>query len=127
MQIMDEGQQTKFAAEPPSFPGGGNSHVVGDPIDVVTGANTDIRVDFRLHRPLPLRWRRFYNSAGNTVAGAFGWGHTHRFDQTLTYDLDRVRYTDPFGKRTVFPTLGIGLTAANSGVVLRRSTAANRG
>src|SRR5215213_7213308 len=94
---------------------GSDRRFVGDPIDVVTGANTDITVDFRLHGPLPLRWRRFYSSGRGTVAAALGWGHTHGFDQTLTYDLDGLHHTDPLGAETLFPALGIGLTAANSG------------
>ena len=52
---------------------GSNPRFVGDPIDVVTGANIDVTVDFRLRGPLPpLRWRRYYNSARNTVACPLG-------------------------------------------------------
>lgn len=37
---MDEGQPTKFAVEPRSFPCGGNSRLVGDQIDAVSGENS---------------------------------------------------------------------------------------
>lgn len=94
---------------------------VGDPIDVVTGASTDITVDFQLAGPLPLRWRRYYDSGRNTVAGSLGWGHSHDFDRTLTYDLDGLHYTDPFGKQVPFPPLGIGRRAAAAGLLLLRT------
>jgi RHS repeat-associated protein len=93
---------------------------VGDPIDVVTGANTDITVDFRLRGPLPVRWCRYYNSARNTVPCSLGWGHTHDFDRTLSYDLDGLHYTDPFGSEIPFPPLEIGEDAASAGWLLRR-------
>jgi len=98
-------------------------HLVGDPVDVVAGANTDITVDFRVHGPLPLYWRRYYNSARNTVAGALGWGHTHGYETTLTSDLDGLHYTDPFGNDVSFPPLQVGEDAGNAGLLLRRATA----
>jgi YD repeat-containing protein len=99
-----------------------NRRLVGDPVDVVSGANTDITFDFRLRGPLPLYWRRYYNSARNTVACPLGWGHTHDFDQTLTYDLDGLHYTDPSGSETPFPPLTVGEQAATAGFLLRRVT-----
>jgi RHS repeat-associated protein len=91
-------------------------------VDVVTGANTDITIDFRLRGPLPLYWRRYYNSARNTVACPLGWGHTHDFDQTLTYDLDGLHYNDPSGSEIPFPPLTVGEHAATAGFLLRRVT-----
>lgn len=108
--------------EPQPFPCLSSRRLVGDPVDVVTGANTDIAVDFRLHGPLPLRWRRYYNSARNTMVGPLGWGQTHDYDRTLTYDLDGLHYTDPFGKEVPFPPLEVGEGAGNSGFLLRRVT-----
>jgi RHS repeat-associated protein len=101
----------------------GSRRLVGDPVDVVTGANTDVAVDFRLHGPLPLLWRRYYNSARNKVSCPLGWGQTHDFDRTLTNDLEGLRYTDPLGGVIAFPPLGIEESAANSGLVLRRLSA----
>jgi RHS repeat-associated protein len=94
--------------------------LIGDPVDVVTGANTDITVDFVLHGPLPLRWRRYYNSGRSKMKLALGWGQTHEFDRTLTRDLDGFRYTDPLGSEIVFPPLEVGERAANAGLLLRR-------
>ena len=96
---------------------------VGDPIDVVTGANTDIAVDFRLQGPLPLRWRRFFSSARSTVAGALGWGQTHDFERTLTWDLDGFCYSDSFGVGIGFPSLDLGGEAVCVGSLLRRVSA----
>lgn len=94
--------------------------LVGDPVDVVTGANTDFKVDFRLDGPLPLSWRRYYNSANNTMSLPLGWGQMPDFGQTLTYDLEGLRYTDPLGSVVAFPLLEIGECDANSGLLLRR-------
>ena len=109
-----------IALEPQPFPCLNSRRLVGDPVDVVTGANTDVTVDFRLHGPLPLRWLRYYNSARHAVACALGWGHTHDYDRTLTYDLEGLRYTDPFGSHVAFPPLEVGENAANAGLLLRR-------
>jgi RHS repeat-associated protein len=109
--------------EPQPFPCLRSRRLVGDPVDVVTGANTDLTVDFRLRGPLPLHWRRYYNSARNRVPCSLGWGQTHEYDRTLTYDLDGLRYTDPFGNNLAFPPLEIGEDAVNAGFLLRRVTA----
>ena len=61
-------------------------HLVGDPVDVVTGANTDVKFDFELPGPLPLRWRRYYSSARNTVACPLGLGAQPR---ARPYDRSR--------------------------------------
>jgi RHS repeat-associated protein len=79
--------------------------MVGHPIDVVTGANADSAVDFTLTGPLPLHWRRYYNSADNRTARSLGWGHSHDFERLLRYDLDGLRYTGPDGGDTEFPPL----------------------
>jgi RHS repeat-associated protein len=109
--------------EPQPFHCFNSRRLVGDPVDVVTGANTDLTVDFRLHGSLPLRWRRYYNSARNAVPCALGWGQTHDYDRILTYDLDGLRYTDPFGSDLVFPPLEVGEHASNAGLLLCRVTA----
>jgi hypothetical protein len=96
---------------------------VGDPIDVVTGANTDLVVDFQLPGPIPLYWQRYYNSARNTVLCPLGWGHSHECDRTLCRDLDGLRYTDPFGTDVEFPPLEIEEEAAHGGFLLRRVAA----
>ena len=111
-----------IAMEPQPLPCLSSRRLVGDPVDVVTGANTDISVDFRLPGPLPLRWVRYYNSGRSTVAGSLGWGHTHDYDRTLIHDLDGLHYTDPFGRQVPFPPLEIGGRAVSAGLLLRRVT-----
>ena len=64
----------------------------------------------------------YYNSARNTVACPLGWGQTHDYDRTLTYDLDGMHYTDPFGAEVAFPPLEVGEDAVNAGLLLRRVT-----
>jgi RHS repeat-associated protein len=70
---------------------------VGDPIDVVTGANTDIITDLAQRGPLPFRWTRYYNSARSKMPCSLGWGHSHGFDCLLFRDLDGLHYQDPSG------------------------------
>jgi RHS repeat-associated protein len=98
--------------------------LVGDPIDVVTGANTDVTADFTLPGPIPLAWKRYYSSARNTVACSLGWGHSHEYERTLQRDLDGLHYTDPLGIVVEFPDLlNDGDEASQEGLLLRRLTA----
>src|SRR5262252_4547073 len=98
--------------------------LVGDPVDVVSGANTYRVVDFRLPGPLPLEWRRYYNSTQNDRLRRLGWGHTHEFDRRLHVDADGLRYVGPDGEPIGFPPLGAdGEEFVRAGFVLRRQTA----
>lgn len=92
---------------------------VGDPIDVTTGANTDVITDLAQRGPLPFRWTRYYNSARSTTLCALGWGHSHHFDRLLIRDLDGLRYQDPLGGTVGFadPAYVSAVTAA-AGMVL---------
>jgi hypothetical protein len=94
---------------------------VGDPVDVVTGANTDISLDFRLAGPLPLYWSRHYNSTQNNFLRPLGWGHTHGFDCRLQIESGQILYTKPTGETFSFPLLSRdGESVASDGVILRR-------
>ena len=94
---------------------------VGDPVDVVTGASSDVTREFTLAGPLPLVWRRYYDSGQNTYAGALGWGHTHEYDRWLAFDADGIRYVSPVNAVVGFPPLRHdGEEYATDGVVLRR-------
>jgi len=101
---------------------GPNAHrLVGDPVDVVTGASTDVQLDFKLDGSLPILWRRYYSSARSAERLALGWGHTHEYDRTLRFDLDGMRYVQPSGAAVPFPALGRdGETLARDGVRLCR-------
>jgi RHS repeat-associated protein len=99
-----------------------DARLVGDPVDVVTGACTDRNLDLKLDGPLPLLWRRYYDSSKNGVAGSLGWGHTHEFDRLLQYDADGLRYTMPMGVAIGFPPLEqVGDEVGLGGVTLRRT------
>src|SRR5262245_6787173 len=94
---------------------------VGDPIDVVTGANTDVITDVRRRVPIPFEWMRYYNSARAATLCPLGWGHSHHFDRWLIRDLDGVRYQDPHGGSVPFSDIAVGQREAVSGLVLRRT------
>ena len=79
--------------------------LVGDPIDVVTGANIDITCDFELPGPIPLFWNRYYHSGQNNWRRALGWGHTHEYDRRLVFDVDGLHYVDPSGDLVAFDPL----------------------
>jgi YD repeat-containing protein len=94
---------------------------VGDPIDVVTGANTDDPADLIQRGPILFQWVRYYSSARSTTHCSLGWGQSHDFDRVLHRDLDGLRYEDPFGAAVGFPDLAIGASAAAAGMLLTRS------
>lgn len=95
--------------------------LVGDPVDVLTGANVDQTLDFRLAGPLELRWYRHYDSSQSHRRLAMGWGQTHEFDRVLWLDADGIRYVAPPGRILGFqPLTDDGAECARHGFVLRR-------
>ncbi|HEY0779265.1 MAG TPA: RHS repeat-associated core domain-containing protein [Gemmatirosa sp.] len=103
------------------IPPGIAHRLVGDPIDAITGASSEIVRDFRLPAPIALNWRRHNDSARVDVHGALGWGHAHEYERTLQFDLDGIRYMGPLSQTVAFPPLACdGATAAAGGLVLRR-------
>ena len=98
--------------------------VVGDPIDVVTGASLDTQTDFALAGPLPIRWHRNYDSGKVAMPGSLGWGQFHEFDRRLVFDLDGMRYVGPTGDVVGFPYLDRdGQSSSHAGVTVRRVSA----
>jgi len=96
---------------------------VGDPIDVVTGANAYRNEDFRLVGPVPLVWTRHYDSGQNRAHASLGWGHSHEYDCRLEFDLDGMRYVGPLGRAVGFPPLlRDGDEFAREGLRLERVT-----
>jgi YD repeat-containing protein len=79
--------------------------LVGDPVDVVTGANLEEKNDFQLPGPIPFVWTRHYSSDHHGWQRALGWGHTHEYDAFLKFDLDGMQYVGPTGETTYFAFL----------------------
>lgn len=99
-------------------------HVVGDPVDVVTGANTDVQLEFRLPGPIPFLWQRYYSTARTNTPLGLGWGHSHEHERMLVHDVDGVRYTGPSGFTVGFPSpASDGDAVTVNGYTLRRITA----
>lgn len=100
----------------------GDPRFVGDPIDVTTGANTDIITDLRQRGPLPFSWTRYYNSARSKTLCSLGWGHSHGFDCILVRDLDGLHYQDPLGTIVGFneplykPSVAAGMQLTQTGL-----------
>lgn len=95
--------------------------LVGDPVDVVTGANVDVHKEFALPGPLPVVWRRHYDSSLHRERFALGWGHAHEYEHELRHDLNGITHVGPLGARTRFPFLAAdGDARAANGLVLRR-------
>lgn len=95
--------------------------LVGDPVDIITGANVDINFEFSLDGPVQFEWRRYYDSSKNSKLFPLGWGHTHEYDQWLQFDVDGMRYVKPHGNPIYFPNLtGDGEQVSREGYNLRR-------
>ncbi len=73
------------------------NRLVGDPIDVVTGANIDATRDFELWGPLPLVSMRYYDSARHHKRLALGHGFGHDLFRALIMGVDGIVYRDGFG------------------------------
>ena len=66
-----------------------NRFLVGDPVDVATGAVVTHFVDFQRTVP-PIEFRRDYTSLKSGVRGPLGYGWTHNFDSALWLEAGRV-------------------------------------
>ncbi len=94
---------------------------VGDPVDTLTGAVFDRKLEFRLTGPLEFWWYRHYNSGESQRRFALGWGHTHEFDRVLHNRGSRFTYESPVGVALNFlPPAGDGAESIGNGYVLRR-------
>jgi RHS repeat-associated protein len=99
-------------------------HLVGDPIDTLTGAAVDRSLDFRLTGPIELRWTRYYDSSERHRTSRIGNGWAHEFDRFLTLRPDGVMYSEPIRAQVLFPAIGSdGADCARDGLRLHRVSA----
>jgi RHS repeat-associated protein len=98
-----------------------NTILVGDPVDVITGAQFDVALDFQIAWPFPFEWRRFYSTARVGKLLPLGWGHTHSYDHRLKFDANGLLYVDPTGARHGFnyPSATNPLSASATGTLRR--------
>jgi RHS repeat-associated protein len=100
------------------------SSVVGDPVDTLTGAVLERKLEFRLIGPLELAWWRHYDSSQCATRYALGWGHTHEFDRILYLADEKIIYGSPVGQLVAFPPVSNngGEATAQGYILKRRST-----
>src|SRR6476660_6223657 len=97
------------------------ARVVGDPIDVVTGAVLERTLEFRLPGDIPIELYRMFDSSRVSQRFALGWGCGHSLERSLIYDLDGITYTGPLRQRVLFSIPEVdGQTVVSGGLLLQR-------
>jgi RHS repeat-associated protein len=97
------------------------ARLIGDPVDVVTGAVIGVDRDFKLPGAFELYWRRHYDSGRHREQTGWGFGFRFEYDRRLIFDLDGLRYIAPDGNETRLPALERdGQEHADDGFVLQR-------
>lgn len=98
--------------------------LVGDPVDTLSGAVFDGKLEFRLTGPIELWWWRHYDSAQCHRHYSLGWGHAHDFERYLRFDVDGIVYEGPLGRTVGFsPLQSDGDEGASQGYRIRRISA----
>ncbi|MCA9651286.1 MAG: RHS repeat protein [Myxococcales bacterium] len=77
--------------------------LVGDPVNVVTGAVITQTVDYEQVSP-PLRLRRRYDSRRSDRRSSLGWGWSHDLEQSIRLEPRRVVLRDGDGREREFST-----------------------
>lgn len=96
-------------------------HLVGDPIDVVSGANMFREIDFEVAEPFEIFFYRYYDSRWSLDDRGLGPGFRHGFDRWLIFDLDGITFRDADGRDRHFPHLVYdGQRTASGGCWLER-------
>ena len=97
-----------------------HAHLVGDPVDVATGAVVTRQVDD--HAPkYDLAFERRYVSRHADRFGVLGWGWSHVFEQSIWLEVGRVVLSDA-GREIEFDTFDLLDQVARAGSVLRDPT-----
>lgn len=77
--------------------------LIGDPVDVVTGAQTSVVTDFQLQGShIPLAGARHYDSRRHQVDRGVGLGFWFAFDIELRFDLDGLTFVSGQGDSIEF-------------------------
>ena len=80
--------------------------LVGDPVDVVTGAQTSFETDFWLQGDhIPVSWVRYYDSRRHQIDRGVGHGFWFALDLELRFELDGLTFVGEQGDRIEFPFL----------------------
>lgn len=95
-------------------------HLVGDPVDVATGAVVTWQTDDESPR-FGLEFERRYDSHRSDREGALGWGWSHSFEQTLWLEPGRV-VLRAAGREIEFDTFDLLDQVTRAGDVLRDPT-----
>ena len=87
-----------------SLPWKDSLHLVGDPVDVVTGAQTSVVTDFQLQGAhIFLAGARYYDSNRNQIDRGVGHGFWFSLDFELRFDLDGLTFAGPEADNIQFP------------------------
>jgi RHS repeat-associated protein len=78
---------------------------LGEPVDVVTGANLDEFVDFQPANTSLFVWKRYYDSRWSDRPGPMGRGFRHEYEREFRRTLDGFTYVGPDGDVVDFPAL----------------------
>ena len=91
------------------------------PINLMTGAFFDQYLDYELQGPIPLVWKRYYDSRWVSSDGPFGWGFRHEYQYTLRVTLDGFDLVTCDNETVSFPPLDARESAAaRDGLLLRK-------
>jgi len=91
------------------------------PINLMTGAFFDQYLDYELQGPIPLVWKRYYDSRWVSSDGPFGWGFRHEYQYSLRATLDGFDLVTCDNETVSFPPLEDGAdAAARDGLLLRK-------
>jgi len=77
-----------------------------EPIDLVTGANFEDKVDFEIGGPFPLKWKRYYASSLE-LDGPLGWNWSHEYQRWLEFKSDSVVFHNEQNRSIVFPPIAV--------------------
>ncbi len=95
--------------------------LVGDPVDVATGAVVTDAIELDIASP-PLQLCRRYASNRSDREGGFGFGWTHDFEQAVWLEAGRVVLRESDGREVEFDTMGLPGQVARAGDVLHDTT-----